>query len=273
MIAPATFSADRAWHDLVAQCDFGPRNPGSDGHALALRYLQSELEGLTPRVRLDRFTGTEDGTPVHLTNLIADFGPKGPHPILLCAHWDTRPWADRDPDPNHRDTPILGADDGASGVAVALEVAREMRPKVPVRVVLFDGEDLGRDLATFFQGSRHYAANLGQDKPRWAILLDMVGQRDVRIQREALSAQSAPSLLDLVYADARALHDPAFDDRPGSLVYDDHLPLIEAGIPSIDLIDLDYPAWHTLKDTPDQCSRTSLSQVGQVVLDVVDQAD
>ncbi|MBU6428086.1 MAG: M28 family peptidase, partial [Cyanobacteria bacterium REEB65] len=168
-----------------------------------------------------------------------------------------------------RDQPILGADDGASGVAVALEIGRIVRPAIPVRILLFDGEDLGRNLATFFQGSRHYAASLGTDRPRAALLLDMVGQKGLQIEREALSERADPALLDRVFATAARLHSRVFVDAPGQLVYDDHYPLLQAGIPAIDLIDLDYPAWHTTFDTPENCSKAALGAVGEVVAQVI----
>ncbi len=269
-LSAPTFSAARAWQDLLAQCALGPREPGTGGHTAGRRFLTRALEQITPRVSSQRFVGSLDGRPVSLTNLIADVGPPGPHPAVLCAHWDTRPWADQDPDPAKRAVPILGADDGASGVAVALEVARVVRPRIPVRIVLFDGEDLGHDLNGFFQGSRYYAAHLGPDRPRWAILLDMVGQRNLVIHREQLSEQSAPTLLAGIFALARQLQSPVFVDQPSQTIYDDHYPLIQAGIPAIDLIDFDYPAWHTTFDTPAQCSAASLGEVGRVVADYLD---
>ncbi len=265
-----TFSAARAWQDLEAQCALGPREPGTAGHTAGRRFLAAALEKITPRVSSQRFVGSLDGRPVSLTNLIADIGPPGPRPAVICAHWDTRPWADQDPDPAKRTVPILGADDGASGVAVALEVARVVRPRIPVRIVLFDGEDLGHDLNGFFQGSRYYAAHLGSERPRWAILLDMVGQRNLVIPREQLSEQSAPDLLAGIFAVARQQRSPAFVDQPGQTIYDDQYPLIQAGIPAIDLIDFDYPAWHTTSDTPAQCSAASLGEVGRVVADYLD---
>ena len=264
------FSEARAWQDLLAQCALGPREPGTGGHTAGRRFLTRALAKITPRVSTQRFVGSLDGRAVQLTNLIADVGPPGPAPAVVCAHWDTRPWADQDPDPAKRSVPILGADDGASGVAVALEVARVVRPRIPVRIVLFDGEDLGHGMNGFFQGSSYYAAHLGSDRPRWAILLDMVGQRNLVIQREQLSEQSAPRLLANIFAVARQLQSPAFVDQPGQTIYDDHYPLIQAGIPAIDLIDLDYPAWHTTFDTPDQCSAASLGEVGRVVVDYLD---
>lgn len=271
-VAPAQrFSSERAWDHLVAQVEFGPRVPGTAAHGKCLAWLEERLRSVTSRVSKDPFDGTLEGERVRLTNLFADIGPPGPRPILLAAHWDTRPWADQDPIQSNRSTPIAGANDGASGVAVLLELARVLRPQVPVKLAFFDGEDLGRELNTFFQGSRRYAKSLKAPFPRWGILLDMVGDRDLQIPREAFSAEAAPQLLDRIVASAKRVGaSAAFPDRPGARVYDDHWPLIEAGVQMVDLIDFDYTAWHTLADTPDACDARSLEKVGRTLVDLVE---
>lgn len=249
----------------------GPRFPGSPGHARARQWLVASLRKVARNVQTLDFEGTFDGRAVALSNIQADIGPAGPRPILLAAHWDTRPWADQDADPARRTWPIVGANDGASGVAVLLEAARVLRPRVPVRLVLFDGEDLGRDLSTFFQGSRRYAASLGRAAVRWGVLLDMVGDADLEIPREQLSSQAAPEVVDRIWAAARqAGYGRHFPDRDGPRVYDDHWPLIQVGVPMADLIDFDYAYWHTTGDTAEKCSPSSLEAVGRTVVKAIE---
>lgn len=269
--APVLFDGRRAWGHLVAQTDMGPRYPGSPGHARAREWLISSLGKVARNVVTDDFDGTLDGRKVRLTNIQADVGPAGPRPVLLAAHWDTRPWADQEPDARRREQPIAGANDGASGVAVLLEAARVLRPRVPVRLVFFDGEDLGRDLALFFQGSRRYAASLAPGSVRWGVLLDMVGDADLEIPREQLSKEHAPDVLAKIWAAARgAGYARHFPDRDGPRVYDDHWPLIQAGVRMADLIDFDYAYWHTTGDTADRCRPASLEAVGRTVVRAIE---
>ncbi|RJP73772.1 MAG: M28 family peptidase [Candidatus Zixiibacteriota bacterium] len=269
----ADFDAARAWDQLLAQCAFGPRNPGSDGHQECLHYLEAELKKYAPVVERQTFSAVQPVTkePLRLTNLIARFPGPGTRRVLLCAHWDTRPWADQDPNPENRDEPILGANDGASGVAVLLEIARCLAaepPPVGVDIVLFDGEDMGREghLEEYLLGSREYAASLSPPLPEAAILLDIVGGKGMRIPRELYSLQKARRLQEEIYAIARRLNQYVFVNEQGSAVYDDHIPLLEAGIPAVDLIDFSYPYWHTLQDVPANCSPKALEAVGKVVL-------
>ncbi|MBM3269215.1 MAG: M28 family peptidase [Candidatus Sericytochromatia bacterium] len=265
------FDGQRAWKHLEAQLAFGPRCPGCPGHARTRAWLVKELRALTPRVTVDEFTGSLDGKPVKLFNIIADIGPAGPRPILLGAHWDTRPWAERDPDPARRNTPIPGANDGASGVAVLLEVARVVRPNVPVRLVFFDGEDLGQGYDGFFQGSRRFADRLGANKPRWGLIVDMVGDADLRIEKEEFSRHMAAAVVERVWNEAsRSGYARYFKDNPGPRIFDDHWPLLNAGVQVADLIDFDYPWWHTTYDTAERCSPASLEVVGRVVVGVVE---
>jgi Zn-dependent M28 family amino/carboxypeptidase len=249
----------------------GPRSPGSAGHVRARAWLLDSLRKVARDVTVDDFDGTLDGRKVALTNVQADLGPAGERPILLAAHWDTRPWADQDRDPRLRNRSLIGANDGASGVAVLLEVARVLRPRVPVRLVVFDGEDLGRDLSGFFQGSRRYAEGLVPGAVRWGLLLDMVGDRDLEIPREQLSREAAPEVLAKVWAAARRLgYARHFPDRDGPRIYDDHWPLIQAGVRMADLIDFDYAYWHTTGDTAERCSPASLEVVGRTVVRAVE---
>lgn len=266
---PRGFAAERAWRDLVAQCEFGPRPPGTTAHAACLRWLTEQLYLSADAVQLQSFTVNVRGEQLPLTNLVATFNPEGDRHIMLCAHWDTRPIADRDSDPANRGKPILGANDGASGVAVLLEIARALRERPPsqrVTIVLFDGEDYGPDPDAMFLGSRFFAARYEGPPVTWAVLVDMVGDRDLRLPKERLSLAHAPEVVERIWRAAARAGCAAFVDEPGPAVIDDHVFLLRAGIPCIDVIDFDYPHWHTLADTRDKCSPDSLAQVGRALL-------
>lgn len=271
------FDARKAFELLQRQCDFGPRNPGSEGHRSCSAFLVKTLSAYADKVSTQSFSLVfgDPAQTVEATNIIAKFQPEKTRRILLCAHWDTRPWADMDPDPAHHNTPILGANDGASGVAVLLEIARHLKQKqtpLGVDIVFFDGEDAGSsgDMNSWAQGSAYYAQNLASsDRPVFGILIDMIGDADLAIFQEANSRAYARSVVDKVWAKAAELKLEAFKPQVGPSVMDDHIPLLQIGVPCIDLIDLDYPYWHTMADTPDNCSAASLEQVGTVLLHVI----
>ncbi len=268
------FDGERAYDDLVAQCEFGPRYPGSEGHAAVREWLAARLGESADDVGLQWFTYEWTGGELELCNIVASYHPELRERVLLAAHWDTRSVAERDPDPARREEPILGANDGASGVAVLLELGRMVAaqpPNVGVDIVLFDAEDGGDEggLGAWCIGSSYYARNLGAYCPRYAIVVDMVGDCDLEIPREPYSQSAAPELMELVWSSAGRLGVTAFADRTGTAIYDDHVPLAQAGLAVIDLIDLDYPYWHTVEDTPDKCCAESLSDVGRVVADVI----
>jgi len=273
----STFSGRRAYDHLKAQCDFGPRNPGSDGHRRCGEFLFSALKKTADTVQTQSFTMTYGSPPRNSegTNFIASFRPLDPERILLCAHWDTRPWADKDPDPDRRREPILGANDGASGVAVLLEIARMLHdapPKIGVDIVFFDGEDAGRPNSErdWIQGSSSYASRLKPGyHPRFGILIDMVGDADLEIYKEINSCSFARAVVDKVWDKAAELSLKTFHSDARHAMLDDHLPLLEAGIPCIDIIDFDYPYWHTMGDTPDKCSAASLEQIGCLLAAVI----
>lgn len=268
------FPQDRAWSHLLAQCGFGPRVPGSRGHALCLAYMEKNLRAaggadLTRSEFRARIPAARDS--VTLINLSARFGPPGP-PLLLGAHWDTRPWSDRDPDSTRRELPILGANDGASGVAVLLALAEVMGahpPPIPVQIALFDGEDQGRegDEADYLLGSRRFARDLVPPFPRAVIIVDIVGGRDLHICREAYSEEMAGWLNAILFGRARELGLTGFEDRVCYAVYDDHVPFLERRIPAVDIVDMHYPEWHTQADVPRACSPESLGQVGLLLID------
>ena len=275
------FDGARAFEQLKRQTDFGPRPPGSAGHEKCLKYLQDELRSHADALSLQQFSHQRPtGEQVQLSNIVASFNLQATDRILLTAHWDTRPWADQDPDRKNHTKPIVGANDGASGVAVLLEIARILKQKPPpvgIDIVLFDGEDLGKSGTTesFSVGSSYFAKNKPEGfYPRFGINLDMIGDKELEIAREVNSDRYAPSVMTLVFSTARELGVSQFVDTPGTEIFDDHIPLNNAGIPTVDLIDFNYPNrsanyWHTLEDTPDKCSPESLAAVGQVVLTVL----
>ena len=219
------------------------------------------------------------------TNVVASFNlqPTGGQRVLLAAHWDTRPFADQDPDPAQRSQPVPGANDGASGVAVLLEMARLLHAQplnVGVDLVFFDLEDLGDDLGpdadtsaaanAFALGSRAFVEANSQYRPQYGILLDMVCDADLRIPQEAFSRINAPHVVERVWAAAERVGATAFVNEPGGPVVDDHVAFLQRGIPMIDLIHYPFPStWHTTGDVPAACSAASLQQVGNVLVEVL----
>jgi len=275
------FSGEAAFQYLLAQTDFGPRNPGSSGHQRCRDYLIDELEKYADAVNQQEFFHAGyRGEQLRMTNIVASFNLKATNRILLAAHWDTRPYADQDPDEKNRSRPILGANDGASGVAVLLQLARIMKenpPPVGVDLVLFDGEDFGRagDNTNFLLGSKYFARNKAPTfNPRFGVLLDMVGDAQLEIPQEKNSLRYAPEVVQHVWQLAAELGLKEFLFREGPDLYDDHVPLNEVGIKTIDLIDFNYPDeshsyWHTLEDTPDKCSPNSLEVVGTLLVHLI----
>ncbi len=273
-----SFNAERAFGYLKAQVDFGPRTAGSAGHRACLEYLRMHMERFADTVILQPFSlRGYDGQELRFTNIISSFNRKATTRILLLAHWDTRPRADQDPVSAKREDPIPGANDGASGVAVLMEIAQHLKaqhPAVGVDILFDDAEDYGKegDTQNYLLGTKHYAKNLPPGpRPAFGILLDMVGDRDLELQREPYSMRYAPDIVELVWSAAKELGVYQFTDNIQRAVLDDHLPLNEAGVKTIDLIDFNYPDagnryWHTTNDTPDKCSPESLGAVGKVLL-------
>ena len=271
--APA-FDSLRAYRYLKEQCDFGPRNPGSEGHKRALAYFEKHFRGLGLAVTMQPFVHSDvtDGHKVELTNVIVTAkGKDAKRPaIVLCAHWDTRPRADQETSPMLMDRPIIGANDGASGAAILMELAHAFKilpPARTVHLVLFDGEDYGKSgsLDEYFLGARHYAEHLPTPRPEYAVLLDMVGDRDLALPMERNSMGRNPELVRKIWERAQSLNLSEFRMEPGPVVWDDHMPLLAKGLPAVDIIDFEYPAWHTTGDTPDKCSAHSLGVVGRLV--------
>ncbi|RYG49663.1 M28 family peptidase [bacterium] len=266
------FDQEAAWKHLLAQVAFGPRNPGSAGHVKCRDWLVKELKKQLPDTALQPFehTWSRTGEKVKMWNIVGSQNwDKAAKRVLLVAHWDTRPTADMETGSIKQGQPILGANDGASGVAILLELARVLRdlpPGTGVKFLLVDGEDLGPSLSEMFLGAKAFAKAPGSPKPDYGILLDMVGDKDLRIPKEPFSMQSAPKLMNDLYAHAKKMGLGAtFPDEEQGEIYDDHLPLQQAGIPTIDLIDFTYDPWHTLQDTADKCSAESLGKVGSLI--------
>lgn len=271
------FDSRNAFQYLVKQCEFGPRVPGTPSHLSCRDYLMSTLQSYADRVMQQPFQAMmgPDQKRVSCYNIIANFQMNNPRRVLLCAHWDTRPWADLDPDPANRKKPVPGANDGASGVAILLEIARILKlspPKYGVDIVLFDAEDFGSygRNDTWALGSKQFASQVVRNfRPEFGILLDMVGDADQQIYIEQNSHRFARPVVERVWRKADQLGISEFIPEIKFDVYDDHLNLLEIGIPTIDIIDFDYKYWHTIEDTPDKCSPKSLENVGRVVLGVI----
>lgn len=277
------FSGERAFALLVEQCELGPRTPGSAGNrALRERILATAAAaGLRAAPACFEVPLGPGGAALEACNIVVSAGPAGGPRLWLGAHFDTRPWADRDPAKARRGQPIAGANDGASGTAVLLhliELLGKSPPPQGVDLLFFDAEDSGEahDAAGFCLGSRHLVSTrrdfgnpLAGLTPRGLVLLDMVGEKGARIPQEGYSLAQAPAWTNLVFERAAALGLDVFEAVPGPAVYDDHVPFLLAGIPAVNLIDFDYPQWHTHEDTPERCSPATLAQVGRLVTDLV----
>jgi glutaminyl-peptide cyclotransferase len=276
---PYLFDGKTAFGYLASQCAFGIRDPVTPGHGKCLDYIRSQLDPYSDAVADQNFTFRDDSRHVtlHLTNIIGVINPSGKPRIMISAHWDTRPTADMDFNPANRDKPILGADDGASGVAVLIELARVLhaeRPSCCVELVCWDGEDWGPGEDKMYLGARWFAAHPDPARPDESILLDMIGQKNLLVPKEAWSAQNYPKLTDDVWqAAAEAGEGAVFPATVGPDIDDDQIPLAKMGIPSIDLIDFNYADWHQLTDTVDKCSPDSLDAVGKTLEQYVRDVD
>lgn len=280
------FEATRAMALVQEQTAFGPRVPGTPAHDSTRVWLVRRLQAHADQVveQQIRVPDPRDTSRTFVgSNIVASWQPDLRRRILLSAHWDSRPVADNDPDPSKRSQPVLGANDGASGVAVLLEIARllDLHPLtrgVGVDIVLFDLEDLGTiDPAVpdslripFAMGSEMFVLHNPTYRPVWGVLLDMVGDEDLQIPKEGFSVEYAPEVVERVWASARRVGATAFLDEQGIPVQDDHVPFLRKGIPVVDLVHTPFPdTWHTTADTPERVSPESLGQVGRVVVDLV----
>lgn len=254
------FDGARAYQAVVRQVELGPRIPGTMGHTQAIEYIQTELKSAGWQSEI--VAGEFKGQPV---KNIRAWRENAEPVILFGAHYDTRLYADHDPNPENWTQPVPGANDGASGVAVLLEIARTLPAEsVPVELVFLDAEDNGRIAGwDWILGSSAYAASL-RTRPKAVVIVDMIGDADLNIYQEL---NSDPELTAQIWGVAQRLgYEQAFIAASKYRMLDDHLPFIEQGLPAVDLIDFDYPYWHTLQDTPDKVSAQSLEVVGRTLL-------
>jgi glutaminyl-peptide cyclotransferase len=279
---PAPIDGQRAYGYLKKICEIGPRIAGSPENARQRKMVADHFTKMGGQVREQPFQANHPltGRRVDMVNLIGSWHPERTQRVLISAHYDTRPHPDQEQDPDRAKRPFLGANDCASGVALLMEIAHHL-DKIEttwgVDLVLFDGEELVYGdqprRGEYFLGSwafaRAYARQVERrgNKTRYVagILLDMVGGRDLQIKREPNSMESAPGLVQEVWAVARQVDAKSFVNDVGREVKDDHLPLNEARIPTIDIIDFDYPFWHKADDSPENCSAESLAEVGRVL--------
>jgi Zn-dependent M28 family amino/carboxypeptidase len=270
----------RALARVQRQVQAGPRVPGTPAHDSIRVWIEGELARLGAEVETQKFVDSTLGRPLELTNLVGRYGPNVGRRVALIAHWDSRPWCDQDPDSTRRDDPVPGANDGGSGVAVLLEVAELLAhrpPAIGVDLVFVDGEDLGTPSAVdgWCRGSKEFARRLRDGRTpevAAAFVFDMVGDRDLDIHPVVRSAERSSNLVQLVLDGAHATGARHFYSDPRWDPYDDHVPLLEVGVPAVDIIDFDYSAWHTSRDLPDQVSAASLAEVARVAAWIVYQS-
>ncbi len=270
------FNGAQALAYISTQVAFGPRVPGMPGHAAMAHWLDS-----MSRTRADSVTvqtwwhHARSGDSLRMINVLAQFNVKATQRVLYIAHWDTRPRSERDA--KDKNSPIPGADDGGSGVAVLLGVAdalKKLAPTVGVDLLFVDGEDYGEfgpPRVDVLVGAEYYAKHpLVSGMPIFAVLWDMVGHKDVQLPVESNSQVAASDVVDRVWGTAERMgYGHVFKRETIGGITDDHIPLIDAGMRVIDIIDLNYPYWHTLQDTPDKESAQSLEAVGNVAVAVI----
>ena len=291
-IGPA-FCADSAYQYCQAQCDFGPRTMNSKAHDDCEQWIISKFKGFGLEVVPQKAVlKGYDGTLLKSTNIIASYRPELKDRIMLCAHWDSRPWADNDPDEANHKTPVMAANDGASGVAVMLEVARLISKdtlQMGVDFICFDAEDWGvpqwsdadYDGDSWALGAQYWSTNLHKKgyKARFGILLDMVGGQGAQFYKEPFSVQNASNIVEKVWRAAQIVgYGSMFPTQMGTGVTDDHVPVnTKAKIPTIDIIPY-YPnceqssfgpTWHTINDDMEHIDKNILQAVGQTLIQVI----
>ena len=279
--AQPVFDGDAAYQLARQQCEFGPRVPATPAHTKCADWLTSTLEACCDTVMVQTGTvQTATEGKLGIKNIIGTINPQASQRLLLLAHWDTRPWADNDPNAANHDKPVMGANDGASGVAVLLQLARQLKESgttLGIDIVLVDAEDMGENdnEDSWGLGAQYWAEHphVAGYKPLFGILLDMVGSEDATFTREYYSMQYANGFVDLVWKCAAGSH---FINAQGGAVTDDHIFVNRAGIPCIDIIDMRSdsetgfcPVWHTVDDTMNGISAATLGEVGQSLLNVI----
>ena len=276
------FSGVKAFQYLEKQCEFGPRNPGSTGHKEFANYLENFLKERFDNILIQEFEYIEPVTESLRKgkNFIVQFNQDAKYRLLIGAHWDTRAISDQDKNIENKTLPVLGANDGGSGTAILMtlyDMFTADEPPIGIDLVFFDAEDVGRSFEgnTFAVGSEFFSKNLPIKKPDFAIIVDMVGDKQLNLPIERFSYNIAPKKVKEIWDMAEDLSLNAFEKRIVEEIYDDHVPLWEnAQIPAIDIIDFKYPNlfynhWHTQQDIPENCSPKSLEQVGTLLLNYI----
>lgn len=278
--AAAMFSADSAYNNVARQLEFGARVPGTAAHRECGAWIESELKRHGAQVTVQEVVlHAFDGTPLPTRNILGQYNPQASDRTLLVAHWDTRPWADQDPNPDNKKMPVPGANDGGSGVGVLLDIARVLGTAGTAKgvdILFVDAEDYGTDgdEESWALGARYFSENppVAGYRPERVIVLDMVGGENAVFRREYFSQREASDLVDAVWAAAaRAGYADRFVNDLGGAITDDHLAFQQLGIPAIDIIAFSPqtgfpPTWHTLSDTLEHIDRNSLQAVGVTVL-------
>lgn len=276
-VVPAV-DGKRAFGYLEAVCALGPRISGTEGMLRQQELIEKHFQKLGAEIRFQEFdiAHPRTGAPVRMKNIICSFHPQSTRRVLLCCHYDTRPFPDQETAPINREKTFLGANDGGSGVAVLMELGHHlpgMKLAEGVDFIFFDGEELVYDglRDKYFHGSEYFATQYRDRPPQFrysaGVLLDMVGSKTLALYQEQNSLKYAPQVTRSVWDAARRAGVREFIARPKHTVLDDHIPLNEiAKIPTTDLIDFDYPYWHKRNDLPAACSGDSLAKVGKVLL-------
>lgn len=279
-VARPSFSGRAALALADTQVAFGPRVPGLAGHAAQLAWMKELLTPLADELVVTPFSHTHSttGEVIQMTNLMARFNPQAERRLLLLAHWDTRPTADAASTPEERAQPIPGANDGASGTAVLLHAAQlfaRQPPGIGVDLLFVDGEDYGPTSDDMLLGAKHFARTTpADDRPVYAVLVDLVGDSTPRFPIEGYSAQFAGEVAQRVWGLAGAMGMSVyFPNTVGQRLLDDHVPLNQVGIPAIDIIDFqngpNNAYWHTLEDDIDKLDAGTLALVGELIVELV----
>jgi len=273
-----TIDPERAYSYLAKICLLGPRISGSQEMDRQQEMIRDHFTKLKAQVKYQSFDAPhpQTRTPVRMNNMVVSWNPDASERVLFACHYDTRPYADQEPDPERaRRGRFLGANDGASGVALFMELGhhmREIKPTYGVDFVFFDGEELVfNPQDKYFLGSEYFAKEYRDHPPKYqyvcGVLVDMIAGENLAIFQEKNSVYYAPEVTRSVWRVAKELNVREFIARQKHEVRDDHVPLNEiARIPTCDIIDFDYPHWHKLKDVPASCSGASMAKVGRVLL-------
>ncbi len=280
-VGKVQFDGKAAFDLTQQQCAFGPRVPGTPAHAKCAEWLTTTLQASCDTVIVQTGTvQTAQSGPMGMKNIIGIINPDASQRLLLLAHWDSRPWADSDPDAANHSKPVMGANDGASGVGVLLQLAHQLKQAgttLGIDILLVDVEDMGENEneESWGLGTQYWASHFHTTgyKPLFGILLDMVGSSDATFTREYYSTQYAGGFVDLVWNCAVGSH---FINAQGGAVTDDHIFVNRAGIPCVDIIDMRTdtgtgfcPEWHTIHDTMDAINPATLAEVGQTLINVI----